>query len=349
MLFTLLFATVITNIISTVLAVFTVFIILYITYKINHKEKDVLKPIVAGIAYLISFISIIAATAFLLWVWDFDLVSYLINIGENIVDALFDSIGTIISTIFVLFIALFILKIVMLSVSRIGAKHSANQKRLKTIGKLVGSLSKYGIWLITILIILSIWGINVGPALAGLGIAGLVIGLGAQKFINDLINGLFIIFEQHYDVGDVIETNGFKGEVTDIGLKTTKLKNWKGEIKILANGSINDVLNCSRNPSIAIVDFGIGYGENIANVLSILEKKLPEFKNLFPQIVLEDPQCLGVMELADSSVNMRAICKTLNNQHYGIERSLRTYIKKVLDEAGVEIPFPQVVIHQTNN
>lgn len=343
----ILLSTVMTNVLYTLGAVLAVCFILFLSYLLNQKTRDASKPIVMGITYLLSFISIVAATAFLLWTWDFDLINYLSDVGQSIVDTLTSNIGTLVTSVLVLFIALFVLKVIKLSLSRIGAKPSVNQKRLKTISKLIGSLSKYGIWLITILVILSIWGVNVGPALAGLGIAGLVIGLGAQKFINDLINGLFIIFEQHYDVGDIIDTNGFKGEVMDIGLKTTKLKNWKGEVKILANGDITDVLNCSRFPSLAIVDFGIGYGENIQEVLELLKEKLPEFKQLFPDVVIEDPQCLGVMELADSSVNMRAICKTLNNQHYGIERSLRTFIKKTLDDANVEIPFPQVVIHET--
>lgn len=343
----ILLTTVMSNVLFTIGAVFAVILILFLSFKLNQKVSDKAKALVMGITYFLSFISIVAATAFLLWIWDFDLLNYISGVGDSIIDTLTHNIGTLVTSLLVLFIALFMLKVVKLSISRIGAKQSVNQKRLKTIGKLIGSLSKYGIWLITILVILSIWGVNVGPALAGLGIAGLVIGLGAQKFINDLINGLFIIFEQHYDVGDIIETNSFKGEVMDIGLKTTKLKNWKGEVKILANGDITDVLNCSRFPSLAIVDFGIAYGENIQEVLDLLKNKLPEFKQLFPEIVIEEPQCLGVMELADSSVNMRAICKTLNNQHYGIERSLRSFIKKTLDDAGIEIPFPQVVIHET--
>lgn len=343
----ILLTTVMSNVLFTIGTVFAVILILFLSFKINQRVSDKSKALVMGITYFLSFISIVAATAFLLWIWDFDLLNYISGVSDSIIDTLTHNIGTLVTSVLILFIALFILKVIKISISRIGAKPSVNQKRLKTIGKLIGSLSTYGIWLITILVILSIWGVNVGPALAGLGIAGLVIGLGAQKFINDLINGLFIIFEQHYDVGDIIETNGFKGEVMDIGLKTTKLKNWKGEVKILANGDITDVLNCSRFPSLAIVDFGIAYGENIQEVLDLLKNKLPEFKQLFPEIVIEDPQCLGVMELADSSVNMRAICKTLNNQHYGIERSLRSFIKKTLDDAGIEIPFPQVVIHET--
>lgn len=334
------------NVLLTLGIVIVLVGIFLISHLLNLKYSKKGRAIILGISYFISFIALVGSTAFLLWTWNFPLDQYFTNLGTNLSSVLADSIGLMVSTALVIFIALFILKVAKLSMSRIGSKPSTSQKRKKTIAKLLQSVLKYGIWLVTILIVLSIWGVNVGPALAGLGIAGLVIGLGAQKFINDLINGLFIIFEQHFDVGDVIETNGFRGEVTDIGLKTTKIKNWKGEVKILANGEITDVLNCSRNASIAIVDFGVAYGENIQEVIDLLTVKLPDFRKLFPDIIIEDPQCLGVIELAGSSVNIRAIAKTLNNQHYAIERSLRTFIKRTLDENGIEIPFPQVVVHE---
>jgi small conductance mechanosensitive channel len=193
------------------------------------------------------------------------------------------------------------------------------------------------------IIILSIWGVNVGPALAGLGIAGLVIGLGAQKFINDLISGFFIIFEQHYDIDDVIEVQGFKGVVTDIGLKTTRIRNWKGDVKIMANGDMTNLTNYSRNPSVAVVDFGIAYEEDIQKTFNLLEEYLPKFKATQPDVV-EDPINLGVVSLGASSVDIRVMARTNNEKHYGIERALRKFIKDMLDENDVEIPFPQIVV-----
>jgi len=346
MLLNVLLSTVTLNIIYTVSSVLVLVIVFLLSSLLNKKSSEKRRALVMGITYFLSFISLVGVTAFLLWIWDFDLVSYFNEVGNSLLERLTESFGLIVSSILVIFVTLFLLKIAKIGISRVGAKPSPNQKRKKTLGKLLLSVIKYGLWLISILIVLSIWGVNVGPALAGLGIAGLVIGLGAQQFINDLISGMFIIFEQHYDVGDIIETNGFKGEVIDIGLKTTKIRNWKGEVKILANGSVTDLLNCSRNSSLAIVDFGIAYGENISEVLELLKQHLPAFKDDRPEVI-EEPQCLGVMELAGSSVNMRAICKTLNNQHYATERALRTYIKKILDDNGIEIPFPQVVIHES--
>jgi small conductance mechanosensitive channel len=219
------------------------------------------------------------------------------------------------------------------------------KKRKRTIAKVTNSIIKYCVGILMILIVLSIWGVNVAPALAGLGILGLVIGLGAQRFINDLISGFFIVFEHHFDVGDKIEVQGFKGEVTSIGLKTTKIKNWKGEIKIVNNGEISTLINFSRNPSVAVVEFGIAYKENIQQTIDLLNFELPKLRLDFPMII-EDPKILGTIDLASSSVNLRAIAKTLNEEHYAVERAMRQRIKEILDEHGIEIPFPQVVIHQ---
>jgi moderate conductance mechanosensitive channel len=159
-----------------------------------------------------------------------------------------------------------------------------------------------------------------------------------------LISGFFIIFEQHFNVGDRIEVQGFKGDVIDIGLKTTKIRNWKGEIKILANGEINNLINYSKEASTAIVDFGIAYRENIQQVIDLLNTAFLTMKKDFPQII-EDPTVVGVMDLSNSSINMRVIAKTFNEQHYAVERGIRKLIKEVLDENNIEIPFPQIVVN----
>lgn len=132
-----------------------------------------------------------------------------------------------------------------------------------TILKVVQSLITYTVEIIALLVVLALWGVNVMPALAGLGVLGIIIGMGTQSLIKDIISGFFIIFEHHFDVGDIVEINGFKGEVIDIGLKSTKIKNWKQDIKIFSNGSIENTINYSLSPSIGIIDFGIAYKEDI--------------------------------------------------------------------------------------
>lgn len=327
--------------VGTVLLLLLIFIL---SKKVANKHGERLPKWLYGLGYFFNFAAFVGALFYILWIWAFDF-DVLTAMWDDIVVSLSNSIVKLISTILVFFVTLFLLKISKVTVSNIGKKPGSIYRRRRTLAKLTLSILRYLGWIIALIIVLAIWGVNIGPALAGLGILGLVIGLGAQKFINDLISGLFIIFEQHYDVGDIIESNGFKGEVIDIGLKTTRIKNWKGEVKILANGSISDTINYSKHPSLAIVDFGIAYAEDVEKTTKLLKKELPKFSNSYPEII-EEPEILGVVELAGSSVNIRVIARTLTNQHFNIERQLRAFIKATLDKHNIEIPFPQVVVHE---
>lgn len=331
-----------TNILLTIGIVIFVGLILFIEHVLLKKDEKI-KGWLLFIIYFLTFILFLGAVLSLFQIWGFDLLAYANETLDNFTVIITDSIGRIVSSLIIIFMTFFILKFSKKGFKRIGQKEGPAQKRKKTVGKLLSSVTRYTFGIIAIIVLLSIWGVNVGPALAGLGIAGLVIGLGAQKFINDLIAGFFIIFEQHYDIDDVVEVQGFKGVVIDIGLKTTRIRNWKGDVKILANGDMTTLTNFSRNNSVAVVDFGIAYEEDIQKTFDLLTEKLPLFKQDFPEVV-EDPINLGVIMLNSSSVDIRVICRTLNEKHYGVERALRKYIKDMLDEADIEIPFPQVVV-----
>jgi small-conductance mechanosensitive channel len=319
--------------------------ILYFERLLIKKYEEKLKKTVIILIYVVSLLLMATSILGILAIWNVPIASYFIDSFDNIVVLIKDEILRIINTVLVIFFAQVLLTISKITLKNIGIKPSPNQKRKRTIARVIRSMTKYLIKILAVLIILAIWGVNIAPALAGLGILGLVIGLGAQKFINDLISGFFIIFEHQFDVGDKIEVKGFKGEVIDIGLKTTKIQNWKGEIMILSNGEISSFINFSKNPSVAIVEFGIAYKENMKEVIDLLTKELLPLRLAFPEII-EDPKVLGVIALDQSSVNIRAIAKTLNEQHYGVERAMRQRIKEILDENGIEIPFPQVVVHQ---
>lgn len=333
-----------TNIIYTAGIILLITSILILEHFLLKKDER-LKGWILFIIYFFTFIIVLGSVLLLFNIWGFDIVGYANTTFSNLSTLLTESIGRIVSSLIILFVTFFILKFSKKAFKKIGDKEGPNQKRKKTVGKLLSSITRYSLGIISIVIILSLWGVNVGPALAGLGIAGLVIGLGAQKFINDLISGFFIIFEQHYDIDDVIEVQGFKGVVTDIGLKTTRIRNWKGDVKIMANGDMTNITNFSRNTSLAIVDFGIAYETDIQKTFDLLEENLPKFKEGKLEIV-ENPQNLGVINLNSSSVDIRVIVKTLNEQHYGVERALRKFIKELLDKNGIEIPFPQVVVSQ---
>ncbi len=342
-----LFSTVAINVLVTIAVTLLVIGSFLLINRFINKKSETLGKIPIILLYVFLLIIFLGALFFSFYTWNFDFATFITNFWNDAADFVLSEIGDLVWTVVVIFASSFLLKIFKIIMIKGANKVGPNQKRRQTMFKVTNSLVNYTVKLLALLLILSIWGVDVLPALAGLGILGLVIGLGAQSLIKDFIAGFFIIFEHHFDVGDVVEINGFKGTVVDIGLKSTRIKNWKQDIKIFSNGSISDSINYSSAPSTAVIDFGIGYGENIQKTIDLLNQELPKYRELLPNI-LEDPVVVGVVELADSSVNLRVVVKTATEQHYGIERALRQGIKEILDKNGIEIPFPQRVIHTLN-
>lgn len=330
--------------IITVITIVILLVVFLIHYYFIESKKDDMKTIFVVGMYSFLFVILISAMVIILSVWGYDLSSYVTGLFDQATFTLETSIPRIVGTLITIFVALVILKIAKISLFKLTKSTDIQRRRKKTIAKVTLSIIKYTIVIISLLVILALWGINVAPALAGLGILGLVVGLGAQQFINDLISGFFIIFEHHFDVGDMVEIDGFMGEVTDIGLKTTQVKNYKGEVKIFNNGRIDPVSNFSKTESLAIVDFGIAYKEDIKKTIDLLSEKLPALMPEYPDMV-EAPRVLGVMSLASSSVDLRVVCKTKSVTHWAIERAMRQRIKEILDAHNIEIPFPQIVIN----
>ncbi|MBI9009831.1 MAG: mechanosensitive ion channel family protein [Tenericutes bacterium] len=314
---------------------------------INKSMRKNIEEVKKGILllYLVLFLVLVFFVGLSLWFFNMDLIQIIQDGIEGFVALIIENLSALVGSVVTIFVAAVLLKLIGILVIKASQKAGPAQKRVKTIMKLVKSISRYTIYLVVALIILALWGINVLPALAGLGILGLVVGLGAQSLIKDFISGFFIIFEHHFDVGDIIEVNGYKGEVVDIGLKTTKMKNWKQDIKIIANGSISELINYSNTQSVAIIEFGIAYKEDIQKTIDILNIELPKYMEKFPDI-LEVPVVLGVTELASSSVNIKVLIRTNTEKHYGVERGMRQVIKEILDKNNIEIPFPQVVVHK---
>ncbi len=342
--FPVLFSSVSLNVVLTITLVI-VLIALFVFSFIHMRRKGLnLKRGVAIVLYGVMLLAFLLSVLGLFMIWDALTWAEILTFIEDTLAFIMRSIASIIGSVVTVFISLIILKVVKLSLDRFANKAGPLQRRRLTISKVSMSLTRYSVAIVAILVILAIWGINVLPALAGLGILGLVVGLGAQKLINDIISGLFIIFERHFDVGDIIEVDGFKGEVIDIGLKTTKIKNWKNEIKIMSNGDVTKLINYSKDLSTAVVDFSIAYKEDAQKVIDLLNAELPKMKEKLPMIV-DGPTVVGITKLDTSSVNMMVIAKCLNNQHYDVERQLRSRIMEILKENGIEIPFPQLVVH----
>jgi small conductance mechanosensitive channel len=222
-----------------------------------------------------------------------------------------------------------------------------SERREATLLKLLENMLTYVVFFVAAIMILSVLTIDVKALLAGAGIVGLAVGFGAQSLVKDIITGFFIIFEDQFSVGDYIRVDQFEGTVEEIGLRTTKIKNWTGEVHILPNGSIMQVTNFSLNNSIAFVDVSIAYEGDInkaEKVLQDLFEKLPEKY----EDMVKPPEILGVQNLAASDVVLRVVSETLPMRHFYIARQLRKEIKLCLDEHGIEIPFPRLVMYTRN-
>lgn len=227
-------------------------------------------------------------------------------------------------------------------------KVKKNPARAETIARLLSSISRYVIWFIIIMIILGELNIDITPFIASAGVVGLAVGFGAQEIVRDFISGFFIIFDGEFNVGDVVESDGFKGNVKTIGLRTTILVNWKGETKIINNGNLGNIINYSTNSSIAVVDFGVAYDTDLHKLYDLMPKLLENIEKAYSDII-ELPKFLGVTELADSSINMRIIAKTNTMTHFQVERDIRRDIVVYFNNNDIEIPFPQVVLHNAKD
>lgn len=265
-------------------------------------------------------------------------------------DFLVNNTRNLISTIIALFIAFLILMIVRVITKRFIKRNNGIRKHAVTLAKMIHSIIKYAVWVLTVIIILGVWGLDVTPILAGAGILALAISLGAQKLISDLICGFCIVFENQFDVDDVVEIDGFKGRVDEITLRSTKIINAKNEVKIINNGSITTVINFSKGPSVGVVDVDIAYEENIEHVMKVLKDNLHVIHDKYPQII-EGPNVVGVVDLASSGVTIRVNVKTLPEEHYEVERALKKFIKELFDKENIEIPFDQLVVRnaESNN
>lgn len=329
----------------TVSIVLAVFIIYYINKTLLSKYYKVIKNRTVVAMFTVYFLIVFIAIIGILYIWGYDILAFVSGLGVDATDLIERHVPRLIATAVVIFVAMMIWKITTISLKRVGRKPTPNQRRKLTIAKISASITKYIVGIITILVVFSVWGVNVAPALAGLGILGIVIGLGAQKFINDLISGFFILFEHHFDVGDWIQINDFMGEVIDIGLKTTKVRNFKGEIRVFNNGGIDPVSNFSISSALAVVEFDIAYQEDVEHATKVLLENLPVAREEISEL-MESPRVHGVVDLADSGVTMRVVAMTQSMSQWQAERDLRRIIKRILNKHNIEIPFPQVTINQ---
>jgi len=215
-----------------------------------------------------------------------------------------------------------------------------------TVSSLLAGVLKYVAAVIAVVWCLSIFGVNATAVLAGIGILGLILGFGAQSLIEDIITGIFIIFGSQYQIGDIIILDDFRGTVRDIGVRTTVIEDVGGNLKVVNNSDIRNFQNRSRNISVALAEVSVSYSTNIIELEEILKENLPLMYEKHSDIYLEVPRLLGVNSLADSGVILKFAVNVKEENVFTAQRQMLRDLKILFDETGIEIPFPQVVVHK---
>ena len=222
------------------------------------------------------------------------------------------------------------------------------EQRAETIAAVFSGIAKAGAYAVAGLTALEVIGINTGPIVGSVAILGLAISFGSQNLVKDVVNGFFILIENQYAVGDVVEICGRTGIVERINLRSTRLRQLDGTLHVIPNGQINAVANQTRDWCRAIVHVGVGYGSDLDQVERVVNQvgealaADPEWTDKLD----ETPVFIGVTELADSSVNVRCMAKGKAGAQWSLNRELNRRLKIAFDAEGIEIPFPQRVMHQ---
>ena len=220
-------------------------------------------------------------------------------------------------------------------------------QRLEALGTILDSVLGVAVWSIAAFVILgSTFGISLAPLLAGAGILGVALGFGAQDIVKDFLSGFFILVEDQYGIGDIVDVGEATGTIESISLRTTRLREVTGTVWHVPNGEIRRVGNMSQEWSRVLLDIEVAYGADIDRVAEVMESvagkmaRESEFRDLF----LDDPQVWGVEALGSDSVAIRFVIKTKAGEQWPISRELRRRIKLAFDAEGIEIPFPQRTI-----
>ena len=217
-------------------------------------------------------------------------------------------------------------------------------RKAKTVASLIRSLVKYITIIAAICVILILWGVDVLGVVAGVGVLTLIIGLGCQSLIQDVISGIFIVFDDYFAVGDMVIIDGFRGTITEVGLKTTKLQDFGGNIKSITNSSISTVVNMSRLRSVASVTLSVSYNEDVERVEAIISDKIEELKTEIPNII-DGPFYKGIDNVSASSIDFLVLAFTDESNRFQVTRDLKREFYLCFKEHDIQIPYTQITVN----
>jgi moderate conductance mechanosensitive channel len=228
----------------------------------------------------------------------------------------------------------------------LGRLVNGKARRVETVAALFRSMASVTVWTIALLMALGELGLNLGPLIAGAGIVGVAIGFGAQNLVRDFLSGIFMLVEDQYGVGDVIDAGPAVGTVESISLRSTRLRDVNGTVWHLPNGQIERVGNRSQQWARAVLDVGVSYQTDLAHATEVIRRTAQSMCDdpAYAESILSEPEVWGVEDLGADGVTIRIVLKTAPNEQLKVTRELRARIKKAFDEAGIEIPFAQRTI-----
>lgn len=257
----------------------------------------------------------------------------------------------IIAAAFVLnkIIKAFIRKTIKIAVvSERAISEEAERKRQDTLIRIFTWISRILVIIIALLMVIQEFGVSIAPLLAGAGIVGIAVGFGGQYLVRDLISGFFLIMENQYRIGDVVSFDGTAGLVEDISMRITTLRDMDGTVHHIPHGEIKKVSNLSKYFARVNLNVGISYNSNLEKVIEVVNmvgNGLAE-DPLWKDSITKPPQFLRVDDFADSSVIIKILGETRPLKQWDVTGELRKRLKIAFDDAGIEIPFPQRVIHK---
>lgn len=216
-------------------------------------------------------------------------------------------------------------------------------QRAEALGTLLSSISGAVIWFVAALMALGVLGLDLGPLLAGAGVVGIALGFGAQTLVRDFLSGIFMLAEDQYGVGDIIDVGEAMGTVEAVSLRTTRLRDLEGTVWHVPNGEIHRVGNFSQEWARALLDVPVAYGTDMSAAMAVIQKVADDMASdpAWSALILSRPEVWGVQSFDADSVAIRTVLSTAPLEQWRIARELRRRLKIAFDEAGIEIPFPQ--------
>lgn len=217
--------------------------------------------------------------------------------------------------------------------------------RIRSVLSIISSLLKYVAGIVILCWGLAMIGVNVSTIVASVGIVALIVGFSAESLIADVVTGAFMLFENQYNVGDIVEVDGFRGTVTNIGIRTTSITDAGDNVKIVNNSAMRNILNRSDKPSRSICDIGIPYGTDIEKLEEQIPGLMQSIYEKRSDTMKKPPEYLGIQALADSAVILRFVVEVSEKDIYSCARIMNRELLLGFRRLGIECPFPQVDVH----